>query len=399
MSTSILMPAPTNLSEPNFDPGTIRSLNRSDRTVLVIGGGIAGSTAAAILAQAGWVVTLIEPAATHAQHVAAALTPVISSDDNARSRLSRLGAMLADQYWRGLPAQIGTPCGALQLQRPPGAKRVQDLHAQVQTLNKPDWARAVDRNQASELAGLELPRGGIWYPGGWLIRVGQLIEVLQRVPGVQCVEAAVAQMRQVADQWQALDGTGEVIAQSGVAVLANAFDVVGLLRRSALESVLGQCKRLPALHRLAGEVTLLPSALLAGGPRCIVGGDGYVLPAVDGWCVSGGTYVRDALMAQCSAAGRQANLERAQALLGLSFTQASGLPQPLELPGWAGWRAVLPGRLPAIGKLPGVRDLWVFTAGASRGLTWSVLGATLIRDALADRLSSIEPDLQQLIAP
>lgn len=366
------------------------------KEVLVIGGGICGSTTAAVLAQAGMKVTLLDSDPTHQHHLAAALTPVISSDDNVRSRLSRLGASTAARYWQTLDPSIGWPCGAMQLQRPEGAKRVQDLQAQVQTFNQPDWACWVEREKASVLAGMEMPRGGIWFSGAWLVRVAKLIKVLQATPNVQVVNQRVARIERAGQHWQVFDEQGQITGQGNVAVLANAFGVLQLLTGSGLDPVLSACKRLPALHRLAGEVTFLPAKALAGGPTCIVGGDGYVLPAIDGWCVSGGTYVRGTERAQCSEAGRQANVTRAHELLGC---KPELTVEPSSLAGWAGWRAVLPGRLPAIGQLPHAPDLWVFTAGASRGLTWSVLGATLIRDGLLGQPSALDADMLAAIEP
>jgi tRNA 5-methylaminomethyl-2-thiouridine biosynthesis bifunctional protein len=218
--------------------------------------------------------------------------------------------------------------------------------------------------------------------------VAKLIEVLQSTVNVSTVHANVQALKRSGSSWLALDASNTVLAQARVAVVANAYDSIGLLKRSGLESSLAACRRLPALHRLAGQVTLIPSDALAGGPRCVVGGNGYVLPAVDNWCVSGGTYERGVELAACTPAGRRANVARAGEILGLEQ-----LPPSDGLPGWAGWRAVLPGRLPAIGALPGSTDLWVFTAGASRGLTWSVLGATLIRNALIGQTSPLGPDL------
>lgn len=374
--------------------------NPSQFDVLVVGGGIGGSSTAAILGQAGLRVSLIDPMQVHAQHVAAALTPVISRDDNERCRLARLGATLAGQFWHSLGPAVATPCGALQLQRPEGAKRVVDLKAQADAFGQPEWARWVEPDEASAHAGLPLTTGGIWFAGGWLVRVPQLLDTLQSMPQVTVLRSAVSVLRETSGGWLAQDEQGLPMAQATAVVLANAFDVLGLLERSGLSDVLANCDRLPAMHRLAGEITLLPAQTAAGGPRCIVGGDGYVLPAVDGWCVSGGTYVRDAEQAVCSEAGRLANVDRAQQLLGANVQTPGDIA---SLPGWAGWRAVLPGRLPAIGQLPRGSTkrsgLWVTTAGASRGLTWSVLGATLIRDQIEGRESAVDQVLAHAIRP
>lgn len=373
---------------------------RQGQSVLVVGAGIAGLTTAAVLAQAGWRVMVIDPVDTHHGHWAAALTPVISSDDNERSRLSRAGALLADRWWRCLGSDIGSPCGALQLQRRPDSKRPTDLQAQVGTLNMPDWARWVDAVEASHMAGVELDRGAIWYPFGWLIKVPQLLSTLQATPGVNRMLAVVDRLQPEQGGWAAYDANGYQLAQADVVVCANAFDVLGLFQRSCLADALANCARLGALHRLAGEVTCLPLAKVGQGPDCILGGDGYILPTVDGFCVSGGTYVRGADKALCTAEGRQVNVERAADLLSRpGLTDGFDAEAVSALPGWAGWRAVLPGRLPAIGPIAGEAGLWVFTAGASRGLTWSVLGASLIRDALAGAPLLLESDLLAAIRP
>jgi tRNA 5-methylaminomethyl-2-thiouridine biosynthesis bifunctional protein len=366
---------------------------------LVVGGGLAGSTAAAVLARAGMRVALFDAAAAHRRHLAAALTPVISSDDNVRSKLSRLGARLAGEFWEAVAGEVAgevaRPCGAIQLQRPEGAKRAPDLKSQAQAFAQPEWARWVEPDEASALAGLPLPRGGIWYPGGWLVRVPELITTLQSTAHVNVHQQAVERIESTDAGWLAIDSNGAVIGQAKVVVLTNAFDVLGLLQRSQLNDTLAACDRLPKMHRLAGEVTALPAAILGGGPKCIVGGDGYVLPAVDGWCVSGGTYVRHASQAMVSDDGREANIQRARDLLGMDVN----LPTSTSLPGWAGWRAVLPGRLPAIGALPNAAGLWVSSAGASRGLTWSVLGAQLIRDQIGGEYGDWPAEIRNAIRP
>lgn len=366
----------------------------SGKSVAVVGAGIAGLTTAAVLAQAGWRVTVIDPTDTHQGHAAAALTPVISSGDNERSRLSRAGTLLADSWWRSLGSDIGRPCGALQLQRRPDSKRPTDLKAQAAAFGMPDWARWVDAGEASALAGVALDRGAIWYPYGWLIKVPQLLSALQSTPGVTRTLASVYRLQAEQGGWTAYDANGHPLAHADVIVCANAFDVLGLFERSGLGDGGARWARLDALHRLAGEVTNLPLDRLGESPECILGGDGYILPAVDGFCVSGGTYVRGADQAVCTEEGRQANLERAADLVSRpALTKSFDAAAVSCLPGWAGWRAVLPGRLPAIGPIAGQPGLWVFTAGASRGLTWSVLGASLIRDALDGVPLLLESDL------
>ena len=152
------------------------------------------------------------------------------------------------------------------------------------------------------------------------------------------------------------------------------------------------------MHALAGEITMLPAQGPLRGLRCAVGGDGYVLPALDGWCVTGGTYVHGAAQARVTREGQDGNLVRAAGLLGASWA-APPLTDRDLLPGWAGWRAVLPGRLPAIGALAGSPGIWIATGYASRGLTWSTLAGELIGAALAGEPLALERDLLDEISP
>lgn len=378
----------------------------SNRRAVVIGAGISGLTMAAVLGARGWTVEVLDPHppgtnSRHASHLAAALTPVVSGDDNERSQLSRAGALAADRFWAALPTVIGHRCGALQLQRPQTLKRWVDLEAVSEAFAMPQWASWVDAQDASDAAGMALARGGLWMPGGWLIQVARLLEVLAQMPGVNVMAGHANRLRRQAGIWQVIDSSAQVLAQAPLVIMANAADTTALLQRSTLWPIddVGTKFRLTGLHQLAGEVTCLPAQVLGGGPACIVGGDGYVLPAVDGWCVSGGTYVRELSQTQCTPEGRQTNIQRAAALLNMPLLVDR--LQTDDLPGWAGFRAVLPGRLPALGPLAsaGCEGLWMQTAGASRGLTWSVLGAELVADALEGAPLALQRSLLNHLLP
>ena len=194
---------------------------------------------------------------------------------------------------------------------------------------------------------------------------------------------------------KALDAAGAELAQADTVILANAAGAQGVLAASGL---LEPLPRLAQMHALAGEVTLVPAAALAGGPRCIVGGEGYLLPDTGAGCVAGSTYVHGAAEARVSAEGQRVTLDKAAGLLG-SVPAAFQALQPGSLPGWAGWRAVLPGRLPAVGELPQAPGLWLAVGYASRGLSWSALMGDLIGARLQGEPAPLETDLARLVAP
>ena len=367
---------------------------------LVVGAGLSGLAIARALARRGWEVTVLDPGwghqgrRPHYGHEAAALTPVVSRDDNVRARLSRAGTLCAQRAWRDLPEDIVTRCGAIQLQRQAG--RVVDLAELARALSfPPQWIRYVTPEQASEIAGVTLDRPGLHFPMAMRVQVQPLLESMAATPGVRIVESKVHSLRQHGGEWLALDGAGQVLARAGQAVLASAANVREVLGASGL---LQSGSRVDAMHALAGEITMVPEQGTLQGLRCTVSGDGYVLPALDGWCVVGGTYVHGAALARVTTEGQTGNLMRVAGLLGASWT-APDLTDRDALPGWAGWRAVLPGRLPAIGALAGSPGVWIATGYASRGLTWSSLGGELIAASLAGEPLPVECDLLDAINP
>lgn len=368
--------------------------------VVVIGGGLAGAGIAQALALRGRPAVVIDSAGltgemAHAGHAAAALTPVIARDDNSRARLSRAGSQRAQARWANLTfAASPRRCGTVQLERDEG--RMAALNETLRQLQFPtEWVRAVDRDEASSLAGVSVARGGLFFSQGMLLRPAALIPALLNTPGVRRVTGHATALIRSASGWLVSGADGHVLAQSATVVVANAFGAQALLRQSGL---LDPLPRLAQMHALAGQVSLLPSDGVNGGPRCIVGGEGYLLPAVDGWCVAGSTYEHGATTSEISAAGQQTVLDKVAGLLG-GLPSACASLAPGQLPGWAGWRAVLPGRLPAIGPLAHAPGVWIAAGYASRGLSWSALSGDLIAAALCGEPVPLEADLLAAIAP
>ncbi|SAH91011.1 tRNA 5-methylaminomethyl-2-thiouridine biosynthesis bifunctional protein MnmC [Bordetella ansorpii] len=365
--------------------------------VLVIGAGLAGAGVAHALALRGRQVTVIDPTGAgsgHAGHPAAALTPVVARDDNPRARLSRAGSQRALRRWAIFGEAVALRCGTLQLERDEG--RAAALAQTIAGLGFPeDWVRTVDAAEAARLAGLPVARGGVFFGDGMLVRPWPLIEALLAMPGVGRVAGQVDALTRSADGWQARAADGRLLGEAPQVVLANAAGTPALLQAGGLLEAL---PRMAQMHALAGEVTLLPAWALGGGPRCVVGGEGYLLPAIDGWCVAGSTYVHGAAESQVGEAGQRVNLAKAAGLL----AEGQAMLQPLvpgALPGWAGWRAVLPGRLPAVGAVPRAPGLWVATGYASRGLSWSALAGDLIAAQLCGEPLPLENDLIRQMTP
>jgi tRNA 5-methylaminomethyl-2-thiouridine biosynthesis bifunctional protein len=363
-------------------PATLAS---AQRHLVVVGGGLAGLHVAQALALRGWRVTVLDPAAARGRapssHLAAALTPVVSRQDDLYARLSRAGSLRAQARWTQMSDAIVSPCGALQLQRASG--RIVDLKRIAEGLGFPEsFVRFVDAEQASELAGLSLTRGGLFFSTARRVQPQPLLAQLANTDGITCVSAQAVRVERAArgvGPWRVLDRTGTVLAEAEQVVLAAGLATQQLLAASDL---LEANSRLAYMYGLGGELTYVDQALLAGGPRCIVSGDGYVLPAVQGQCVLGGSYLNERDTAEASALARQDNLARGAQLLNIPLPRNAHAQIPLE--GWGGQRAVVPDRFPVVGLVSGSPGLWVATGFASRGLTW----ASLVGDLIAARLTN-----------
>ncbi len=369
------------------------------RYALVVGAGIAGAGIAHALALRGWRVQVLDVrqrrTQQHGGHLAAALTPMVTRDDDVRARLSRAGSLRAQARWSHVGQDVLWRCGALQLQRVSG--RIVDLAALADGLGFPsEWVRYVEPAEASEIAGISLNRGGLYFPTAARIRPETLIDVLLETPNIERLDVHVERFTRRNGQWEVMDANGEVVAAAPQLILACAMGAQGLLRRSQL---LESGERLAGMHALGGEITLLPQEALVGGPRCIVSGDGYVLPAVQGHCIVGSSYVHGAQVIEPSLEGALDNIARASSLLGQPKLPAT-LNDTLaaNTAGWAGWRAVLPGRLPAVGPWVQAEGLWVAAGFASRGLTWSSLAGDLIAAALSGEPLPLERDIMDKIS-
>lgn len=410
------------------------SVRRAGRAI-VIGAGLAGSGVARGLAERGWLVDVVDRGALRRQagspgHLAAALTPMVDAEDSVRARLARAGALRAAVRWQQLTASAGdaglecahggngagsaftakvhgaehdrTPSvlvmGTVQVAKARLLNRANALaawEAGIAALRFPaDWVHSVDAAEASRLAGQTVGRGGLYFPGGLLVRPQALCSALLDHPSIRQVTNTVrALSRTPAGGWQVACTSGSPM-DADVIVLATARDTPRVLASSGLAWPLGD-----TMQHVAGQITLMPAAsLMHGGPRCIVAGEGYVLPSVAGWCVAGSTYDHDAspgTAAPVSDAGHAGNLARARSLLP-HLLPGSDLP---GLAGWGGWRAVLRDRMPAIGELAGSPGVWMATGYASRGITWSSLAGDLIGGCLAGEPAVLERNLMQAMSP
>lgn len=378
-------------------PGLGRSDARERQAaVLVVGAGPAGASVARRLADQGLDVTVADPVlahglgAAHGGHRAVAVTPLLSQDDDARARLTRAGVLRALQRWQPLGAAARPwRCGSFVI--PKNADQAQRQQAALACLRLPEeWVCWQTPEQVAARLGRVPARAGLWFGSGQLVRPEPLLQSLLTHPGIRRVPLAVQALRRSDQGWQ-VHGLGrEAAPLFQQVVLANAGGA-----RELLSGLSQSCPKLAQGRKVGGQVSYYAARPGLPVAQAITASEGYWLPAVDGWHTAGSTYWPDAESVRVTDQGH-ADI-RSKLKTFLDVNDASAVWQPAG--GWAGWRAVVAGRLPAIGEIADAQGLWTACAFGSRGFTWAALAADVIAAAMLDEPQLLERDLLAAVRP
>jgi tRNA 5-methylaminomethyl-2-thiouridine biosynthesis bifunctional protein len=379
------------------------------RTVTIIGSGIAGAGTARALAERGWQVTVLEagnePASGASGLPVGVVAPHTSHDDSGVSRLSRAGLRLMEQTMRLLLTEgIDWGCTGVRERRLPGKTRrggvpLSWLNEHTHTAN--DWTRK---------APPPAPDDAYWHPRGAWLRPAQLVRALLDHPNIHWQgnvkvdalkritnnkhKAYNAPTQQTTNpthiantgtsKWQVLQGS-KVIAESSRVVLAAGPG------SAALIATVTEDGSAPRINPLRGQISWGLMAYVPAGahmPATPVNGNGsfvHNITSPDGpaW-YTGATYDRINGDARLLDADHAENLERlkalepetANALAPLFATVGTDAPR---VHGWAGVRCGVHDRLPMTGRVPNAPEgLYMNAAMGSRGLTLGLLCGELL---------------------
>lgn len=380
----------------------------SARHAVVIGAGLAGSSIANRLAERGWQIDVVDtadrPGAGASGNLAGVLRPLPSLDDNRLARLTRAGSLYGTHHLQRLDAAghgvRWHACGALHLARDPSHLEKQRAIMAAHEFPE-DFARFVDRREASEIAEWPLDIGGWWFPhAAWVqppsLCAANLAAWPQRVR--LHMQRHVAEIARRDGHWCALDAAGELIAASTTMILANGVGICSHPVAAALP-----------VRSARGQVAHLP-AQSGSAPRVVVCRLGYVSPEVDGLRCAGATFTVDDDDTELRLADQQENLAK------LNFVlpgYADGLNAG-ELSGRVGFRPASPDRLPMVGQVPrGVpverntplhaiareAGLYAVSGFGARGLVWAALVAETLASQLEGEPLPLERDLVDAIDP
>jgi len=334
------------------------------RRAIVIGGGLAGAASAWSLAVRGWQVTLLERESSLAQGASGNPQGVLYARLTSRPTplgeltlaglvhsLRMLHALLpqSDETWHA--------CGVLQLALDDRAAARQG--EAVDTGLPASLVRRVGRTEASALAGIDLPAGGLYFPGAGWVHPGALVRALAGHPRIEVRTGAdvVALERGANGEWRASGARGDLACAPIVVVAA-----------SAEAARFAQTRQLP-LHAVRGQITQLGETPASRALRTVVCGEASITPARRGLHTLGATFVHDFEdLALREAEHRQNLADLARMAPALSAALGADTADPAHLAGRAAVRCTSPDRLPLAGEVGAASGLVVSTAHGSRGL-------------------------------
>ena len=387
------------------------------RRALIIGGGLAGTTISAALANRNWHATIIDRhpslAAEASGNANAILMPRLSVDHDLQAQLTLLGYLYSLRYLRNLKTatkeNIWHPCGAIQIPRDQAQwQRMQLIASQEKLPDK--LLRTVSKQEASDLSGCNLAHAGWYFPSaGWTTPKLMCDTMLKQHENIFFIggEEIVA-LENNRGIWHVLNNDGAIVEKAEVIVIANALSV------NKIEQT-HWCK----LHPKRGQITLIPENASNIHPTKIVCSDAYITPPVDNHLVAGASFITNDTKSDIRAEEHHGNLTKIQNII------PDFLPPQLDaLNGRAAIRAVSTDRLPIVGPvakancfkqifakaalgannirypIPEYFDgLYIASGFGSRGMAWIPICAEVLACTINNEPSPLNQPLSNAIHP
>ncbi|CAH1385222.1 tRNA (mnm(5)s(2)U34)-methyltransferase / FAD-dependent cmnm(5)s(2)U34 oxidoreductase [Candidatus Nitrotoga sp. M5] len=363
---------------------------------IVIGGGVAGCAVASALAMRGVSVTLNEGAPVLAAAASGNPRGVLHVRLSAGMNPLQSFVLAAYGYALALLDEklpidgiVRAECGELQLAfSEHEAKRIDRLSAL-------DWPphllRRVDVAEASQLAGIELAHGGLWFPaGGWLVPPQMCAALARDSCIVQRTGYRAESLTAVGTGWR-VEGKDERqqtwSEEAQVVVVCTGYQVKSFAPLSHLP-----------LTPVRGQITLLPVSSHSENLQTIVSASGYLTPSAGELHVLGAThdFNDDAVDLRVSDhAGNLSKLEDISPALAKTMNMDSLDVEKLN--GRASVRSSVPGAIPLVGELlPG---LYTSLGHGTRGLVTAGLSGELIAAMACEQLLPLPLSVVNALTP
>lgn len=381
------------------------------RTVVVVGSGIAGMSAATALSRRGISVSVVSAATNLTSSVlpAAVVAPKKGRGEHAYQRFATQGFGYSAAYFESL--QQSDEAGW----RPTGVLDI--LEPSAKALPENGSALRVDADGARDISGLSqiyCPDGAVYFPSGGSIIPSLLLHAMAGTASdvEMRLGVAVKSLSWERGSWLLRGCDGAVLGNWDCVVLAHGWSAQPLLGDLAPSVV-------DALRPVKGQATQIGGSGPWNTLRCAIRAGAQILPAGDGSVWAGSTYQRDICDAAVLAAEHHRNIEEVNRSFNDWRVVLSNLRE-----GWAGVRATTQDRCPVVGPvanegyfstayaelrhgrsaslypnanyLPG---LYAMTGFGSQGFVTALLAAQLIADYITGAPICVDRNLRHSLHP
>lgn len=358
---------------------------RQPRRIAVIGGGIAAACIAERLARPNTQVEIFcadtALAAGASGNAQGAVYPLLQADFTPATELYTAAFVYAARYYQQQAKEAFYPCGLLQLAF---THQVQQRQAKIlsRTLYPADFVRAVKQPEASELTGITVDTGGLYFPRAGWAQPRVLVESLVAASGARLhLNARVNDLQHTGDGWQLHSNNSthlydDIILACGEAVAE--FDQ-GLLD----------------IRPVAGQVSSIQASAPLANLRTVLCHKGYITPALHAQQCVGASFRKGEVSHENKAEDDAHNLE----LLRSYISTSKELPLQIKS-ARTRVRATTADHLPVVGPMPlQPNGLWVLSGLGSRGLTSAPWCAELLAAQIYHEVQPTTAKLAQALQP